>query len=171
MLLAVAPLVACGSTSESTTAGSTAGDPSGDWTTLQLTDVDGQQFTIEDLAGVPVVVENFATWCSNCLRQLGDTQKAAAEQGDSAVFVALSVETDIDPADVKAYAEEHGFADIRFAVMTPEFLAATSDEFGTTSLNPPATPKIVVSAAGEPGEVVTGFETPDEIVARLTAAA
>ena len=39
------------------------------WTTAELTDVSGEAFTIADLAGKPVFVENFATWCSNCLRQ------------------------------------------------------------------------------------------------------
>ena len=42
--------------------------------------------TISEFAGTPVVVENFATWCSNCLRQLGDTQDAAAQAGSDAVF-------------------------------------------------------------------------------------
>lgn len=141
------------------------------WLDIRLTDVDGESFTISELAGTPVFVENFATWCSNCLRQLGDTQDAAAQAGDEAVFLALSVEIDLDPAEVAAYAEEKGFDDIRFAVMTPEFLAAMSDAFGNSALNPPSTPKILVDASGTPGELVTGFESPDEILAQLDRAA
>ena len=162
---------ACGTDStKADDAATSGGDAAAStWTELRLTDVSGETFVISDLAGRPVFVENFATWCSNCLRQLGDTQKAAAAAGDSAVFLALSVETDLDAATVADYAEKNGFADIRFAVMTPDFLAAMSDAFGTTALNPPSTPKVLVDASGAPGEMVTGFESPSEIGAKVAA--
>jgi thiol-disulfide isomerase/thioredoxin len=175
--LALSALVvsSCGSDSAATatsrtqaSVGSASADPT--WVTLQLTDVTGNQFSIADFAGRPVFVENFATWCSNCLRQLGDTQNAASQAGDSAVFLALSVETDLDATKVAAYAQKNGFDDIRFAVMTPEFLAATDDLFGNSALNPPSTPKVVVDAAGKPGKLVTGFESPGEILAQVTQA-
>lgn len=175
LLAIVVVATACGGDG-STTAGS-AGQTKNDetstpaaWTSVELTDVDGITFRLADQKGTPVYVENFATWCSNCLRQLGDTQKAAAAAGEKAAFVALSVETDIDPADVRSYAKDKGFTDIRFAVMTPEMAAAMQDAFGTTALNPPSTPKILIDADGAPGKMVTGFESPDEIAAKLTAA-
>lgn len=175
LLVITALATACGGDGSTSGAsgGSTAtegGSNPAAWTRIELTDVDGTTFTLADLEGTPVVVENFATWCSNCLRQLGDTQKAAAAAGESAAFVALSVETDIDPADVRSYAEDKGFSDIRFAVMTPEMAAAIQEAFGTTVLNPPSTPKIVIDADGTPGELATGFESPDEIAAKITAA-
>jgi len=154
----------CGSTVDSA-------DTAAAWTNLRLTDVDGKPFALSEFAGKPVVVENFATWCSNCLRQLDDTQKAAAAAGGAAVFVALSVETEIDFADVAEYAKKNGFDNIRFAVMTPEFLAATSDAFGTTALNPPSTPKIIIGSDGTVGKTVTGFESPSDIAARLASTA
>lgn len=171
ILVLVLVAVACGSKT-SGTAPTVKADAAAvsTWTTLPLTDVAGKPFTLAEFAGKTVVVENFATWCSNCLRQLGDTQKAAVAAGDTAVFVALSVETEIKPAKVAAYAEKHGFANIRFAVMTPEFLAATKDAFGTTALNPPSTPKIVIDPHGTAGAAVTGFESPAEIAARIAAA-
>jgi len=170
LVLAIAS--ACGDTDPAPSADAPSADaPSEDptsWRDIELTDVEGESFTIAELAGGPVLVENFATWCSNCLRQLGDTQRAAAEAGEAATFVALSVETDLDPAEVRAYAAEHGFDDIRFAVMTPEMLAAMQDAFGTTALNPPSTPKVVVAEDGTVGELSTGFESPEEIAAKLT---
>lgn len=175
LFAAVVVATACGG-QDSTSAGAggstTKADESASatWTSLELTDVDGATFTLADLKGTPVVVENFATWCSNCLRQLVDTQKAAAAAGETAAFIALSVETDIDPADVRSYAKDKGFGDIRFAVMTPEMAAAMQDAFGTTALNPPSTPKILIDANGTPGKMVTGFESPDEIAAKITAA-
>lgn len=169
-MLVIVGLAGCGDSSVATAKRAPSASAVSSWTKLKITDVEGATFTIAGLKGKPVFVENFATWCSNCRKQLGDTQRAAAAAGNAAVFVALSVETDLDPARVAAYAKEHGFVDIRFAVMTPEFLAATSDAFGTSALNPPSTPKVVVDAAGRPAAMVTGFESPAEIEAKLTAA-
>jgi cytochrome oxidase Cu insertion factor (SCO1/SenC/PrrC family) len=150
-----------GATSENQRAGSDA------WRSIEITDVDGNTFTVESLTGTPVLVENFATWCSNCRKQLGKTQQAAADAGDDAIFLALSVETDLDPADVAEYAKDNGFDDIRFAVMTPEMLKAMNDAFGNSALNPPSTPKVIVAADGTVGELVTGFEEPADIAAAL----
>jgi hypothetical protein len=91
--------------------------------------------------------------------------------GDQAEVIALSVETDLDPQAVAEYAEDNEFPDIRFAVLTPELLAAFVEEFGNTAANPPSTPKIVIDADGTAGELTTGQESTDELVAQLTAAA
>lgn len=190
--LAVASLAACGSSDDGPAAepagsststapaeagsggSSTTGAPStpsevalAEWQTLEVVDATGETFTFEDLLGRPVLVETFATWCSNCRRQLGDTNEAAERAGDDAVVVALSVETELDAADMADYAADNGFGSIRFAVMTPEMLAAVSDAFGNSALNPPATPHVAVAADGRAGELVTGFESPDDILASL----
>ena len=70
------------------------------WQTIEIVDVDGVSFTLAELIGTPVLVETFATWCSNCREQLADTQAAAATVGDAATVLALSVETDLSPDDV-----------------------------------------------------------------------
>ena len=107
-----------------------------EWQRIELIDADGEAFTFDDLVGRPVFVETFATWCGNCRRQLGDTNQAAEKAGDDAVFVALSVETDLDPGDMADYADEQGFDHVRFAVMSPEMLAAVNDAFGNTASEP-----------------------------------
>ena len=94
----------------------------------------------------PVLVELFATWCSNCRQQLPKTQEAAVRMGDGAAVIALSVETDLAPDAVAQYAVDNELPDIRFAVMSPELLAAFVDTFGNTAANPPSTPKIVIDA-------------------------
>lgn len=141
------------------------------WQQITLTDVDGVEFTLGDFMGKPVFVENFATWCPNCQEQLGKTNDAAEALGDDAVFIALSVETDLDASDVAEYAADNGFTSIRFAVMTPEFLAAISDAYGNSSINPPSTPHFIIDSHGEAGELSTGFEDADAIEAALQTAA
>lgn len=138
-----------------------------EWQQIEVTDTDGETFTVADLAGRPVFVENFATWCSNCRSQLEDTQAAAEAAGEDAVFLALSVETELDADDMAEYRQDNGFTAIRFAVMSPELLAAMDDAFGTSALNPPSTPKVAVAADGTAGELVTGPESTDEILATL----
>ena len=83
------------------------------------------------------------------------------------MFIALSVETELDADDMADYAADNEFTDIRFAVMSPEMLAAMEEAYGNSSLNPPSTPKVVVAADGTTGEMVTGFESPEEILASL----
>jgi cytochrome oxidase Cu insertion factor (SCO1/SenC/PrrC family) len=156
----------------------TASDPSTStvaelpaWQTLEIVDTDGVSFTLADCIGTPVLVELFATWCSNCRRQLPKTQEAAVTMGDRAAVIALSVETDLSPDAVTEYAEQNDFPDIRFAVMSPDLLAAFVDAFGNSAANPPSTPKIVIDAQGRAGELTTGQESTDELVEQLTAAA
>ena len=141
------------------------------WQTIEIVDVDGESFTLADLIGTPVLVETFATWCSNCRAQLADTQRAAATVGETATVLALSVETDLSPDDVADYATDNGFTDVRFAVMSPELLAAFAEAFGTTVANPPSTPKIVIGADGAIGELQTGPSAADDLVDQLRAAA
>jgi thiol-disulfide isomerase/thioredoxin len=141
------------------------------WQSLEIVDVDGVAFTLADCIGTPVLVELFATWCSNCRQQLPKTQEAAMTMGDRAEVIALSVETDLDPQAVAEYAEVNELPDIRFAVLTPELLAAFVEEFGNSAANPPSTPKIVVDSNGAAGELTTGQENTDELVEQLAAAA
>ena len=48
------------------------------WQAMTLTDVEGNAFTLGDFMGRPVFVEHFATWCSNCRKQLTEANAAAA---------------------------------------------------------------------------------------------
>jgi thiol-disulfide isomerase/thioredoxin len=138
---------------------------------LTIADVDGVTFTLHDLAGRPVIVEAFATWCSKCRAQLERTNAAAAELGDGAVVLALSVETDLSAADVASYAADNGFTNIRFAVMTPELLAAFVDAFGNSIANPPSTPIVVLDPMGHAGELSTGGQDVAELVDTVRAVA
>lgn len=141
------------------------------WQQLALTNArTGETFTLDDFAGQTVFVEPMATWCSNCRRQLTnvrDAQQQLAE--DDVVFVALSVETNIDDAALANYADGAGF-DWLFAVVTPEMLEQLAGEFGRVIANPPATPHFIIRPDGTYTELVTGIEPADQIISQITAA-
>lgn len=158
---------ACGSGSGTSAAEGSGGS---DWRTLPITDVDGESFTLAELEGRPVFVENFATWCPTCRAQLGSTQEAAAAVGDDAAFVVLSVETELSADTVADYARDNGFTSMRFAVMSPELLAAFAEAFGTSAVNPPSTPHVVIAADGTAGEMETGSISAADIEEAVRAA-
>ena len=91
-------------------------------------------------------------------RSSATTNEAAAALGDGAVVLALSVETDLSPSDVAAYAEENGFGDIRFAVVSPEMLAALVEAFGNSIAEPAEHAEVRRSMQlGQAGELTTGW--------------
>jgi thiol-disulfide isomerase/thioredoxin len=138
------------------------------WQQITLTDVrTNETFTLADFAGKTVYVEPMATWCTNCRRQLGNVQEARAQlNDDNVVFVGISVETNIDNATLAEYTVNTGF-DWPFAVATPEMLQLLAEQFGRTIVNPPSTPHFIISPDGSFSELVTGFESPEEIIGRL----
>jgi thiol-disulfide isomerase/thioredoxin len=139
------------------------------WQKLSIKDVAGTAFALADFKDKEVYVENFATWCPNCKKQLGNVQKAAAANPD-AIFIAYSVETDLSAEKVAAYAKDNGFTNVRFAVMTPEMLAAMSSALGKDSINPPSTPHFVIGKSGKPGALKTGYEDDAAITASIKTA-
>lgn len=137
------------------------------WQDLPLTDAQtGKTFSLADFAGQTVYVEPMATWCANCRQQLGNVHEAKAQLGDEVTFIALSVETTLSADELARYAEDQGF-DFTFAVMTPPLLRALATEFGQSVTNPPSTPHFIISPDGTASELLTGFSTPDEIIATV----
>lgn len=138
------------------------------WQSISLTDArTGATFTLADFAGKRVFIETMATWCTNCRQQLGNVKSAAERaDGDQVVFIALSVETDLPPATLAQYAEEHDFG-WTFAVATPEMVRALAETFGPTIANPPATPHFFLNADGSHSDLITGYESGDAILAAL----
>lgn len=137
------------------------------WAALSLVNArTGESFTIADYAGQTIFVEPMATWCTNCRAQLNNVKEAKAQVTGDVVFVALSVETALDPAVLAQYAEEHGF-DWTFAVATPELLQQLAADFGQTIANPPATPHFVISPDGTVSDLTTGIENVEAILASV----
>jgi thiol-disulfide isomerase/thioredoxin len=137
------------------------------WQDLPLTNArTGETFSLADFAGQTVYVEPMATWCTNCRQQLGNVSDAKAQLGDEVAFIALSVETTLSADELARYAEDQGF-DFTFAVMTPPLLRALAAAFGQSVTSPPSTPHFIISPDGTTSELLTGFSTPDEIVAAV----
>lgn len=141
------------------------------WQQIELTDArTGETFTLADFSGQIVFVEPMATWCTNCLRQLSNVREARAQLGeDGAVFIGLSLETNISDAELAQYQGDQGF-DWTFAVMTPELLQELADTFGRSITSAPSTPHFIIRPDGSLTDLVTGIESPDQIIQQIQAA-
>ena len=75
---------------------------------VSVEDVDGKRVDLGGWIGKrPVVLEFWATWCSNC-EALEPAMKAAhARYGDRVAFLGIAVPMNQSPRRVKAYAERH----------------------------------------------------------------
>ena len=76
---------------------------------VSVEDVEGKAVDLGQWIGKrPVVLEFWATWCSNC-EQLEPAMKAAhARYGDRVAFLGIAVPMNQSPRRVKLYAEKHG---------------------------------------------------------------
>ena len=86
------------------------------------------------------------------------------------VLVGLSVETHLRAGQLASYADRHDFT-WRFAVMSPEMLAAVVDQYGSNVIVPPSTPHFIIAPDGRLGELKLGIHSAEEIRAELEAAA
>jgi thiol-disulfide isomerase/thioredoxin len=135
------------------------------WQVEPLTDArSGTTLRIGDLAGRIVFLEGMATWCPPCLEQQDEARQALL-QLDPRKVMYLSV--DIDPREkqptLRAYVEQHGYT-WPFVVASSTFLRELSESFGTTVLNPPSTPIVVVDPAGNGTVTEVGIKRADRLV-------
>jgi len=138
------------------TEGGSGGDGATTWQTTELTDVrTDETFTIAGYEE-PVVIQSFATWCSNCKAQ----SKQLKQVSDEVNLVGLNNDLEESASQVRSHAEEHGF-DWRFAVASAEMMKSLRSEFGNVVAVAPQTPMIVHCPDGS-AELNTGM-SPDEV--------
>lgn len=142
-----------------------------EWQTLTMTNGrTGEEFAISDFLGCAVYVETMATWCLNCLMQMGNVAEALPHlDPDRHVVIAISVETDLAPEDLARYADNSNL-DWIFSVASPEVLRAIVDDFGRDAIVPPSTPHVIIDPDGTAGDLLTGLKGPDEIVELINEA-
>lgn len=157
------PLPACATGSG--TGGGTDAPELDEWQTLPLTNArTGEDFAIADFLGCAVFVEPMATWCINCLMQMGKIAEALPDlDPERHVVIAISVETDLAEEDLVRYADKSSL-DWIFTVASPEMLKAIVDAFGRSAIVPPSTPHVIVEPDGTAGDLLTGLIEPDAIV-------
>ena len=91
---------------------------------LPLKDLDGKALATADLAGRPVLVEMWATWCPPCRGTLGWLGSLKERYGDRVAIVALAVQS--NEADVRRVARESGLP-LHWGIATPEVARAIGD--------------------------------------------
>lgn len=131
-----------------------------DWQSVELETARSEEpFTIGGLPS-PTIVHSFAVWCPKCER-LSTRLSAVA---DEYTILGLNTDPNEDAAKVQAYAEDNSFG-WRFAVAPSDLTDALVDEFGSTAINAPSTPVIVVCGDGTATFLSGGDSTRSNIVA------
>jgi thiol-disulfide isomerase/thioredoxin len=91
---------------------------------LALTDLDGKPLTRASLAGRPVLIEIWATWCPPCRGTLKSLGEVGKRHGDRLAIVALAVES--DEAAVRKVKDELGLPLI-WAMANPDVARSFGD--------------------------------------------
>ncbi|ELZ65365.1 hypothetical protein C457_17737 [Haloferax prahovense DSM 18310] len=131
----------------------------GAWRTTELTDVrTGETFTIEGLLDRPILLETFAVWCSNCLRQQRELVEFHEAVGDDVLTVALDIDPNEDAEKVRKHAEDHGF-DWRYAVSPEPVTKTLTAEFGSSMASAPVVPMVRLCPDGSATRLKDGHKT------------
>jgi len=91
---------------------------------FSLADLEGRPVARDDLAGRPVLVEFWATWCPPCRGTLGWLGDLKRRHGDRLAVLALAIES--DEADVRRVAGQVQ-APLRWAMGSPDLVRAFGD--------------------------------------------
>jgi thiol-disulfide isomerase/thioredoxin len=75
---------------------------------VSVKDLDGVEVDLGQWIGhKPVVIQFWATWCSNCEALIPKLKEASARVGDRAEFVGINVTVNQTPDKVRRYLAEH----------------------------------------------------------------
>lgn len=109
VLAAMVLLTAC-SNGERLRTPTSAGPPVGEpFPALEVTDLGGQPFDLEQLSGRVRVLNLWATWCFPCRDEMPELEALQASYDETDLqVVGLSVDT-IDAAQVEAFLDENGY--------------------------------------------------------------
>jgi thiol-disulfide isomerase/thioredoxin len=141
------------------------------WRTAELRDVrSGETLVVNELtrAGLLVVIEPMAIWCTSCRIQQNEARTALAELArDDIVYISLDVDPNETEPDLARYADERDYP-WHFVVASRDVARSIAQDFGDQVLSPPSTPKIVIARDGQ-AEVSFGIKRADQLQAEFAA--
>lgn len=71
-------------------------------------DADGEETSLAELSGKPVLLNLWATWCAPCVKELPTLDRLAASQEKAGAVQVVAVSQDTGPhASVQAFLESH----------------------------------------------------------------
>lgn len=152
----------------STLSGGGSGDSSERaWRTIELETVRGSEtFTIEELAADgPLLVETFAVWCSNCLRQQ-ETLVDFHDANPDVPTIAVDIDQNEDASKVRQHANDHGF-DWRYAVAPPEWTKSVTTAYGSSMANAPRVPMLRVCGPDDVTRLEDGHKSVSFLESKL----
>jgi thiol-disulfide isomerase/thioredoxin len=132
-----------------------------DWRSAELVDVNsGETFTLDQF-NTPVLIESFAVWCPTCTKQQRELGKLH-DLNPEVVSVAINTDPNEDEAKVREHTQKNGF-DWRYVVSPVEVTRALIDEFGTTVINAPSAPVILLCPDGTAVLLDNGVKDAEEL--------
>jgi thiol-disulfide isomerase/thioredoxin len=79
------------------------------FTDISLMDYEGNEVTLADFRGQPLVINSWATWCPFCLAELPDFGRLQAEFSDEIIVIAINRRQSIE--GIKSYTDDVGVTD------------------------------------------------------------
>jgi thiol-disulfide isomerase/thioredoxin len=144
-------------------------DDGNSWRNLSLRNVqNGNEFTISEFSGRPVLIETFAVWCPTCLRQQKEIERMQEIDPYDTVHVAIDIDSNSNEEKIQEFVAEHGF-DWLYAISTEAYTMSLVDEFGVKVANAPLAPVILVCGDGRAHMLPTGVKLAEELVEDIGA--
>lgn len=145
--------------------------PASPWQSIPFRDaVTGENHTVGEFAGRPVIIQAFTIVCPICTRQQQEITSLKKTLGaDAFTYIAL----DIDPAEmddaIRGHVQRNGFDGI-YAVSPVPLTRALLDQFGPEIISPASAPTIIVCRNGTSVKLPSGIKTSGYLKEALDAA-
>ena len=97
---------------------------------IKMTDLKGKPFSLHQLAGKPVFLNFWATWCRPCVSEMQSIEEVSRQFKDEIVFLSVSPE---DIAKIKAFQQDQKFS-FDLAQLNIDFIDAYVIALPTTLL-------------------------------------
>ena len=131
---------------------------------LELKSPDGSMFTMDTWAGLPQIVNFWATWCGPCREEMPVLVKAQQDYADKGlVVIGLSMDYPEDTEIVQQFAAEYG---VEFPIlMASDHGNKLAASYGAENFVLPIS--VFVKADGTVTKIHTGLLTQDQAEAEL----